>query len=118
MTPNATVTAYIARQPSPQAQICRSLRQLITDRFPHMTEEYKWRFPAYYSDGKRICLASAFTRHVTLELFYGAQLDDSLGRVEGVGKMTRHIKLRSLADVDADYLADLLRQSIELSRVS
>jgi hypothetical protein len=94
------VTAYIASLPSPQKEICQALRVLILENFPHMREEFKWNYPAYYAHGKRICLASGFKEHVTVELFYGAHLQDAQGRIVGLGKNTRHIKLKSLQDID------------------
>lgn len=109
-------TTYIASLPSPQQEICQSLRVLILGSLPHMTEEFKWNCPAYYHHGKRICLTSGFKAHVTLELFYGAHLRDTQGRIVGAGKNTRHIKLRSLHEIDRDYLVDLVRQSIALSQ--
>ena len=81
-----------------------------------MREEFKWNYPAYYCKGKRICITGGFKEHVTVELFYGAHLRDAKGRIGGVGKHTRHIKLKSLDDIDADYFVGLLRQSIELSQ--
>ena len=113
---HSKVTEYIAALPSPQKEICQSVRELILSNFPKITEEYKWNFPAYYYNGKRICITGGFKQHANLELFYGAHLHDSKGRIAGVGKNTRHIKIRSLEDIDTDYLVDLVRQSIELSQ--
>src|SRR2546430_12111312 len=42
------VTEYIASFPSPQKEICQSLRELILENFPQMREEFKWNYPAYY----------------------------------------------------------------------
>jgi hypothetical protein len=109
-------TAYIASLPSPQKEICQSLRELILENFPQMREEFKWTYPAYYYNGKRICITGGFKGHANLELFYGAHLRDSQGRIVGVGRNTRHIKLRSLEDIDTNYIVDLLQQSIELSQ--
>jgi hypothetical protein len=109
------VTEYIASLLSPQKEICESLRELILQNFPQMREEYKWSYPAYYYNGKRICITGGFKEHANLELFYGAHLQDVRGRIVGAGKNTRHIKFRSLDEIDANYLVDLLRQSIELS---
>jgi hypothetical protein len=92
------------------------LRELILENFPHMREEFKWNYPAYYYYGKRICLAGGFKEHVTVELFYGARLQDTQGRIVGVGKNTRHLKLKSIKEIDANYFVDLLQQSIELSQ--
>jgi len=59
---------------------------------------------------------AAFKKHANLELDYGAHLRDPKGRVEGVGKNIRHIMIRSLEEVDADYFVDLIRQSLEYHR--
>ncbi|MDQ6659806.1 MAG: DUF1801 domain-containing protein [Chloroflexota bacterium] len=80
------VTEYIASLPSPQKEICQSLRELILENFPHMREEFKWNYPAYYYLGKRICLTSGFKEHVTVELFYGAHLQDAQ---DGIGPRGR-----------------------------
>jgi hypothetical protein len=111
---NERVTEYLASLPSPQREICQSLRKLILSNFPQIHEEFKWNYPAYYCDGKRICSTGGFKDHANLELDYGAHLKDVTGRIVGVGKNTRHIKIKSLQQVDADYFVDLLRQSIKL----
>ena len=109
-------THYIAALCSPQMEICQALRELILENFPQMSEEFKWNFPAYYYRGKRICLTSGFRQHVTIELFHGSRLLDTQGRIVGAGKNTRHIKIKSLAEIDTPYFVDLIRQSIELSQ--
>jgi hypothetical protein len=109
-------TAYIAALPSPQKEICQLLRELILSNFPQMKEEYKWNFPAYYYNGKRICITGGFKKHANIELFYGSSLQDAQGRISGLGKRTRHIKFKSLAEIDASYLVDLIKQSIKLSK--
>jgi hypothetical protein len=109
-------TEYIASLPSPQREICQSLRELILTNFPQMGEEFKWNFPAYYFNGKRICLTGGFKVHATIELFYGAHLQDTQGRIAGIGKNTRHIKLKSCEEIDTNYFVDLLQQSIALSQ--
>src|SRR4051812_30838665 len=111
-------TEYIASLPSPQKEICQTLRELILENFPQMREEFKWNYPAYYYNGKRICITGGFKEHANIELFYGAHLRDAQGRIAGAGKNTRHIKIRSLEEIDRDYFVDLLRQSIELSQAS
>ena len=110
---NARATEYIAALPSPQREICQSLRELILDNFPQLHEEFKHNYPAYYYERKRICSTGGFKNHANLELDYGAHLKDAKGRVVGVGKNIRHIKIRSLDEIDSDYFTELIRQSIE-----
>ncbi len=45
-------------------------------------------------------LPADIKEHITLELFYGAHLEDAQERIVGVGKNTRHMKLKSLQEID------------------
>jgi hypothetical protein len=110
---NDKVTDYIASLPAPQREICQSLRELILGNFQQLREELKYNYPAYYFERKRICSTGGFKRHANLEFDYGAHLQDSRGRLEGVGKNIRHIKIRSLEEIDEDYFVDLLQQSLD-----
>ena len=51
---------------------------------------------------------NAFTSHVNVGFFRGADLPDPHGLLEGTGKFMRHVKLRPGASVDADALAALI----------
>ena len=42
--------------------------------------------------------------HVNLQLADGVDLPNPDGRIEGTGKRARHVKLRSLSDIDAPWL--------------
>lgn len=53
-TDNEQVTQYLESVPSPQKEICRSLREMIGTKFPQLSEEFKWNRPVYSSQsGKR-----------------------------------------------------------------
>lgn len=106
-------TAYIATLPSPQREICQRLRELILDGFPELTEAFKYNFPAYMYATKRVCSTGGFKAHANLELDFGAHVDDPQGRVEGVGKNIRHIKIRSMEEIDEAYFLDLLRKNLD-----
>src|SRR5690606_39564124 len=109
-------TYYESRNQSPQKEVCNGLRELILGNIPELREDLKYNFPAYLLGTKRICSTGGFKKHANLELDYGAHLRDPKGRVEGVGKNIRHIEIRSLEEVDADYFVDLIRQSLEYHR--
>lgn len=48
--------------------------------------------------------------HVSVEFSQGAGLDDPGANLEGQGKARRHLKLRTLGDIDGKDLALYLRQ--------
>ena len=51
---------------------------------------------------------NAFSAHVNVGFFRGAQLTDPVGLLEGTGKYMRHVKLRPDSDVDAKALKALV----------
>ena len=51
---------------------------------------------------------NAFSAHVNVGFFRGAELADPAGLLEGSGKYMRHVKLRPDADVDARSLMALI----------
>lgn len=50
----------------------------------------------------------AFTAHVNVGFFLGAELADPARLLEGTGKFMRHVKLRPAGDVDAAALVSLI----------
>jgi hypothetical protein len=55
---------------------------------------------------------NAFTAHVNVGLFRGAELADPAQLLQGTGKYMRHVKLRREGDVDATALTKLNRYCI------
>lgn len=53
----------------------------------------------------------AFTAHVNVGFFRGAELPDPGGLLEGTGKFMRHVKLRPGSAVDATALMTLIETS-------
>ena len=51
---------------------------------------------------------NAFTAHVNVGFFLGAEIADPDGLLEGTGKFMRHVKLRPESDVDATVLMKLI----------
>jgi hypothetical protein len=51
---------------------------------------------------------NAFTAHVNVGFFNGAEIADPQGLLEGAGKFMRHVKLRPGDNVNADALTTLI----------
>jgi hypothetical protein len=54
------------------------------------------------------CYVNAFTAHVNVGFFLGAELPDPNGMLQGTGKFMRHVKLRPQQEVDAAALKKLI----------
>jgi hypothetical protein len=59
----------------------------------------------------------AFTAHVNVGFFRGAEIADPQGLLDGAGKFMRHVKLRPERDVDASALMKLIETAyIDMKR--
>jgi hypothetical protein len=52
---------------------------------------------------------NAFTAHVNVGFFRGAEIADPAHLLQGTGKLMRHVKLRPDRDIDATALRELIR---------
>jgi hypothetical protein len=64
--------------------------------------------PTVCIDDAAFAYVNAFTAHVNVGFFRGAEIADPEGLLEGTGKFMRHVKLRPERDVDARALKDLI----------
>jgi hypothetical protein len=54
---------------------------------------------------------SAFTSHANIGFFYGAELPDPAGLLQGSGKRMRHVKLRPGASINSAALSRLIDEA-------
>jgi hypothetical protein len=100
---NQQITAYIENAPSEHKTIMQTIRSLIHESVPEVTEEYKWSRPVFRVK-KDFAYLKTSKNYVTLGFNNYQKIHDPGGKLEGTGKDLRHIKLRSLKDIDPDEL--------------
>jgi len=98
-------------------QIARALRSLIGDVYPAVVE-VPWprqRVIGYGVGPKKMsehfCYIAVQKNYCNLGFYYGAELPDPNGLLEGPGKLLRHIKISSEADVARPALRELLEHA-------
>ena len=101
-----SIDDYIEKQKSPQKEICIKLRKLIFNTFPKINEEMKWGVPAF-DDGKFYLVA--LKSHVNLGFSSVGLSKDDLKLFDGGGKTTRHIKIKTINDIDTERIVKLLK---------
>ena len=100
-------------------EIARQLRDLIIEIFPEVVEVPwpKQRIVGYGVGPKKMsehfCYIGAHRDHVNLGFYYGAELPDPEGLLEGTGKKLRHIKIRGKDEISQPALRQLLQVSLE-----
>jgi hypothetical protein len=81
------------------------LRQIILRTFPNINEELKMGVPWY--EGKYYIVA--LKDHVNLGFSLENLSKEEKALLEGAGKTMRHIKIRSLKDINEKEIVRLLR---------
>jgi hypothetical protein len=64
--------------------------------------------PTACAEDAAFAYVDAFSAHVNVGFFFGAELDDPAGLLEGAGKRMRHMKLRWGEPADAAALSELI----------
>lgn len=114
ISPHGTFEEAIAQATPELQQIARQLRALIGEVHPDAVE-VPWpvqQNTAYGVGPKKMTEHYAYigpqSQWVNLGFMYGAALPDPTGLLEGTGKNLRHVKVRTLADIERPALRHLL----------
>ncbi len=108
---DAPVLAYIASLPQPQRGVAERVDALAARTLPGLQRSVKWGM-AYYGVGDGWCFScGAFAGHIKLMFVNGTALTPVPPVTPvAMGKATRGVELRSLADLDARQVAAWMRQ--------
>ncbi len=101
---NEQITQYINAANNEQKEIMTSVRSIIHAHVKDVKEEFKWSRPVFKTTEIFAYLQSN-KNHVNLGFYKDLdKLDDPNGLLEGTGKNMRHIKLKSVSDIDPELL--------------
>ncbi|GIF48003.1 hypothetical protein DFJ67_7455 [Asanoa ferruginea] len=108
------IDEYVTRHlTEPQSSIVGAVRALMAAHAPGAHEVISRGSPAW--EGKKmIAIISRSKTHITLAFARGAEFKDPHGLLDGVGKTTRHVKLKTVSDVEDARLVDYVRQAVAL----
>lgn len=105
MATNAEFDEILTHFDEPVQGLSRLARDLIYEVLPQVVE-VPWvqqKIIGYGTGPKKMSEHFAYIapqkKHVNLGFYYGAELPDPEGLLEGTGKLLRHIKIRSESDL-------------------
>lgn len=89
------------------------LRELILEAAPGVVEEWKWNSPTWSHSGLRVSVG-AFKKHVGVNFFQGASLEDPHGLFNsGLGaKNSRSINIYEGDEIDESAFQALVRAAV------
>ncbi len=73
-----------------------------------------WKLVRYANNGGNVVGIGTFTAHAAIWFYRGRELDDSSGLLQGSGKDSRFVTLRSPADAERPAVKSLVRKAFKL----
>ncbi len=104
---------YISQQAPDKRALLEKLRVLVAKGVPDATATIKWGVPIYVRNGKNVCALATFKDHVAINFFAPPELlADPRKKLEGSGKGSRLLKVRSTEDLDSAGILRWLKAAV------
>lgn len=109
-----TVDEFVERRVLPQYRdIVTEIRKLMRECAPDVQEVISYGIPTYR--GRRgLAVISPTKQGITLAFSRGASFQDRYGLLEGVGKVSKNVRMKDLKEVNRPALRYYIRQALEL----
>jgi hypothetical protein len=89
------------------------IRQLMREMAPDIQESISYGVPAF-TRKHIIAVISHTQKDITLSFSRGAEFEDRYGLLRGAGKLSKHVKIKSLDKIDLEALKYYIRQALTL----
>ena len=111
-----TVDEFVERKVLPEYRgIVVELRKLMRDGAPGARELISYGVPIY-RQRRTLAVISPTKRGITFAFSRGADFKDKYGLLEGLGKRSKNVRMRSVKDVNQEVLRYYLKQALELDK--
>jgi uncharacterized protein YdhG (YjbR/CyaY superfamily) len=113
--PAMTVDEFVQTKVLPEYRdVVALIRQYMRELAPDAQELISYGIPAYKLT-RIIAVISPTKKDITLSFSRGMQMEDRYNLLKGVGKSSKHIKFKSVDDVNKEVLAYYVNQALELN---
>src|SRR5260370_37543754 len=110
----AKESPYVRDENPKLRRIARALRSFVKKSVPGTIETVNaWGIPTFEAPDP-FCFYMAGRNHVTFGFHFGTSLNDPESLLEGTGKNIRHVKLRTVADLEQKSLRELVLAAARL----
>lgn len=93
--------------------LVQAVRTLTKQTLTSVEEEVKYGGILFSAAGVPFGGVFAYRQHVSVEFGHGAAITDPYGLLEGAGKGRRHLKLRTLDDLNNKHLSTYLKLALK-----
>jgi hypothetical protein len=109
-----TVDEFVTSKVLPEYRgIVELIRQYMRELAPGAQEIISYGIPAYKVK-RIIAVISPTKKDITLAFSRGAEMEDGYALLQGVGKISKHLKFKSVGEVKKEVLAYYVKQALDL----
>lgn len=95
-----------------QFEIVSAIRTLFQQTETDLTEEIKYGGLVFVKAGSLVGGIFPYKSHISIEFSNGAEFSDPDRLLQGKGKLRRHLKIESLADIESNKAAGFIHQAV------
>ena len=92
--------------------IVTMIRELMREMALHAKEGISYGIPSWKGN-KMLAVISPTKKDITFAFSRGAEFKDEYGLLRGVGKVSKHVKIKSLDEVNKEALEYYIKQALE-----
>ena len=109
-----TVDEFVKTRVLPEFQpIVAMVRELMKECAPKATEVISYGIPVYKIK-KIFAVISPNKEGITFSFTHGTEFEDKYNLLRGVGKVSKHVKIKNLANVNKEALRYYIKQALEI----
>lgn len=113
---NEAVDEFVARRVLPELRpVVGMIRALMRECAPRAQESISYGIPAYRMR-RIIAVISPTKKDITFSFSRGAQFHDKYDLLRGVGKSSKHVKIKDVASANKTALRFYIREALRLDR--
>jgi len=108
-----TVDQFVRTRVLPELRpVVAMIRELMKDCAPKAQESISYGIPAYKLR-RIIAVISPTKKDITFSFSRGAQFEDKYGLLSGVGKSSKHVKIKSVGAANKQALRYYIKQAVK-----
>jgi hypothetical protein len=109
-----TVDEFVNTKVLPEFRpVVEMLRRLMRENAPNAREFMSYGIPNYQGN-RGLAVISPTKHNITLAFSKGAQFEDEYGLLQGVGHVSKHLKLAAVDQVPEEALVYYINQALRL----
>lgn len=109
-----TIDDFVKQRVAPQHQaVVAMLRKRMRESAPEAKEEISYGIPVWRQK-RIIAVISPTKKDITFSFSRGAAFKDRYKLLQGVGKVSKHIKIKTIKDVTQEALRYYIKQAVAL----